>query len=156
MYICGMNRITIQEYKGFTIKVKNYMEGLSDMEGGVYGRDILIDYPTSSNNFYEIWEGEKCISNTLWNDDKMWTIESAIRSAQRCIDEKLGEPLIHIGTILVAKDPCVMDSDGQSALIVGKEYPVQSFFRGEFTVSSEIDKNHFFSPNSYNKYFDIK
>lgn len=49
-----------------------------------------------------------------------------------------------------------MDSDGQSALIVGKEYPVQSFFRGEFTVSSEIDKNHFFSPNSYNKYFDIK
>lgn len=89
------NGKSIVEYKGFIIIIGNYLHGLStfDEAGNLktYGTDIPIDYETSSNNYYEIWENGNCWLNTLSNDDKMWTIESATESAKRHIDEVIAK-----------------------------------------------------------------
>ena len=80
----------IVKYKGYTIMVFNYLDGLSTFDNNgklvKYGVDIPINYETSSNNYYEIWKNGKCLHNTLYNDDKMWTINSAIISAKKTID----------------------------------------------------------------------
>ncbi len=81
-----------EEYKGFTIIVDNYLIGLSTFENGKtvkYGIDIILDWGNTSNNYYEIWEDGECLSNTLDNDDKMWTVERAIKSAKEDIDSYL-------------------------------------------------------------------
>jgi hypothetical protein len=72
---------------------------------------------------------------------------------------------LKVGTVLIAKDPCIMTQTKIAALIVGKEYDIKwiDLNRNEFTVESEYDKNHYFTimndgkPNSnFNFYFDIK
>lgn len=77
---------TTVEYKGYKILVSNYLELLSTFDE----KGNLMPYPfnreTSSSNFYQIWDADKCILDTLWNDDKMWTITSAIESAKQKID----------------------------------------------------------------------
>lgn len=72
---------------------------------------------------------------------------------------------LQVGTILIAKDPCVMTHTKIPALIVGKEYEIKwiDLVRNIFTIKSESDINHHFTimndgePNSnFNFYFDIK
>jgi hypothetical protein len=80
---------SVVKYKGFTIIVDNYLKGLSTFNYKGEVVKFFIDLKTSSHNYYEIWENGKCLSNTLDNDDKMWTIKSAIESAKNDIDAYL-------------------------------------------------------------------
>ena len=72
---------------------------------------------------------------------------------------------LQVGTILVAKNPCVMthgNSENKNALIVGKEYCVLSKDSYEISVKSEVAEMHRFELSdknkntSYKTYFDIK
>lgn len=74
---------TFQEYKGFTIKVNNYLRNING------NKDEDIDFEKSTNYFYSIWQNGKCLYDTLWNDDKMWGIDNAIKSAKDYIDNQL-------------------------------------------------------------------
>ena len=67
---------------------------------------------------------------------------------------------IYEGAILIAKQRCTM-SNGQDALIIGKDYVVDYLGSKEFTVQSEIDKNHFFNlyddgMGCWSDFFDLK
>ncbi len=67
------------------------------------------------------------------------------------------------GTVLIAKDPCIMKWTGERALIVGKEYTVtqvvgldvEDFEDGYIRIDSELG-DHKFIVEDVNKYFDIK
>lgn len=66
------------------------------------------------------------------------------------------------GTILIAKDVCLMDEGKGNALIIGKEYPINTIFGNLIEISSEIDSRHLFGRNPsdvlsyWGKYFTIK
>lgn len=76
--------------------------------------------------------------------------------------------MIQKGTILVAKDECLMDDNTYKALIIGKEYDVhtlhndmESSVKNSLVIKSEIDEEHYFSLDEndtayWGKYFDLK
>jgi hypothetical protein len=67
------------------------------------------------------------------------------------------------GDILIAKDPCVMEFEETSALIIGKEYLVESIneVNNQIVIKSEHTNVHCFSlnknePSYYGIFFDLK
>ena len=73
--------ILTRRYKGFIIEVNNYLVGINGIT------EETIDVEKSSKCYYRIWNDGKLIYDTLSNDDAMWTIESAMHSAMKDIDE---------------------------------------------------------------------
>ena len=63
---------------------------------------------------------------------------------------------IEVGTVLIAKDPCVMEETGKNALIVGKEYPVDYMNTIYFGIKSEVDEKHIFGFDEYKSFFKVK
>lgn len=63
-------------------------------------------------------------------------------------------------SILIAKVECKMSDGSGTALIIGKEYPVQKVTSGDIVIDSEITKGHFFEKNKgehyWRNYFSLK
>jgi len=76
-----------ENYRGFIIIVDNYLRVL----GMNYNKE------KSTNYFYEIGKNNEIIASSLYNDDKMWTIDSAIVSAKEDIDQYINNDYKKIG-----------------------------------------------------------
>ena len=62
---------------------------------------------------------------------------------------------IKIGDILVAKDDCKMSGTGESALKVGKKYPIRNVVNNGIYIQSEACPNHFFHFGTLLDHFDL-
>jgi len=88
------NSAKSEDYRGFTIIVDNYKRVLG----------MNYDKEKSTNYFYEIGINDEILASSLYNDDKMWTIDSAIRSAKEDIDEYINNDYKSIGYFRTSKN----------------------------------------------------
>lgn len=65
------------------------------------------------------------------------------------------EDQIKEGTTVYAIDPCVMDKDNKSALVVGKGYTVNGIHGNAFVIDSESATGHNFTFDSCAKFFSL-
>lgn len=60
---------------------------------------------------------------------------------------------LKIGSVLIAKDPCVMDDDGKETLTIGNEYIVTQLASDRFTIIDDDNDPHDFLISELDYFF---
>lgn len=107
----------------------------------------------------EVIERARDVAKELWGDIPEMKIGWMEDQCKTYIEEEpseCGERRPQKGDVLIATDPCVMESSGKSALNVGEEYTVIFSAQTLFTVESNVDTHHMFGFDDYKDFFRFK
>ena len=65
---------------------------------------------------------------------------------------------LQVGDKIVAISPCIMNDDGEAALVVGQEYTIERFEEDngdDFLVITSVYPNHYFDLKKFKDFFRL-